>query len=91
MPFFREILDPTKSLSFGRFMAMVMTAFVLGWDTANLVFAWRFNMHLPAGMAPLPLFADPLVYAAQVAFAGFFYTVTKTGDVMGTKVNGPQP
>jgi hypothetical protein len=87
MSFIRELLDPTKNLSFGRFMALVITAFVLGWDTSHLVFAWRFNLHLSPGMQPLSLFADPLIYAAQGAFCALFYSVTKTGDVLGTKVN----
>lgn len=80
MAFFRELLDSSKTLSFGRFMALLMVVFCLGWDTSNLVFAWRANMHLPPGLPPFPLLPDPLILAAQAGFGATFYGITKYGD-----------
>lgn len=75
--------------SFGRFMSLVITVFVLGWDTAYIMFAWRMNHHLPAGMQPLDLLPSGGTLAAQIAFMTAFYGVTRSGDVLTSrKANG---
>lgn len=80
--FFKSLLDPKKSLSFGRFMALFMTSNVLTWDAANLVFAWRFNTyHLLLGQAPLDLLPAGGTLLAQAGFCATFYGVTKYGDI----------
>ena len=79
--FIASLLSPTGTVSFGRFMALVMIAFCLGWDTSNLVFAWRANLHLVPGMVPFPLLPDPVILAAQSGFGLAFYATTKYGDI----------
>lgn len=65
--FIKDLLNPSGPVSFGRFMALVMTAFVLGWDTALLVH----NHALPPG-------AELLL---QAAFAATFYSITKAVEL----------
>lgn len=82
--FILALLDPKGIVSFGRFSALLITCFVLGWDTSYLVFAWKFNHHLAAGGAVLSLFPDALTTAAQIGFMTVFYGVTKYGDIRAT-------
>lgn len=86
--FLLSLLDPKGTISFGRFTSLLITAFVLGWDTSYMVFAWTFNRHLPAGLAVLPLFPDAITVGAQIGFMTVFYGVTKYGDVTLAK-SGP--
>jgi hypothetical protein len=79
--FILALLDPKGVVSFGRFTALLITCFVLGWDTSYLVFAWKFNHHLPAGAPLLSLFPDAITMGAQIAFMTVFYGVTKYGDI----------
>lgn len=83
--FILSLLDPAGKVSFGRFMAMLITCFVLGWDTSYMVFAWKFNHHLPPGASVLSLFPDALTIGAQVGFMTVFYGVTKYGDITAAK------
>jgi len=83
----RDILNASGPLSFGRFMALIMTVFCLGWDTGNLVFAWQMNRHLPPGMMPLSLLPDPIIMGAQGVFCTLFYGITKSVELK----NPPQP
>jgi hypothetical protein len=94
--FIRALLDPRGVVSFGRFTALLITCFVLGWDTSYLVFAWMFNHHLPAGAAVLSLFPDVTTIGAQIGFMTVFYGVTKYGDITlaksgSTPVQPPRP
>lgn len=87
----REVLTPkSETISFGRFMSLLLSVFVLGWDTSYMVFAWRMNHHLPPGMAPFPLLPDAITLAAQGGFMTLFYGVTRTGDVLTAKKPGSQ-
>jgi hypothetical protein len=79
--FILSLLDPKGAVSFGRFTALLITLFVLGWDTSYLVFAWKFNRHLTAGASVLSLFPDTLTIGAQIGFMTVFYGVTKYGDL----------
>jgi len=79
--FIRDILNASGPLSFGRFMALIMTVFCLGWDTSNLVFAWRINQHLPPGLPPFPLLPDPIILGAQGVFCTLFYGITKSVEL----------
>jgi hypothetical protein len=80
--FFADLMNPTATgVSFGRVMACWALSNVLSWDTANLVFAWQFNHHLPPGLAPLALLPDVATMAGQVAFVTAFYAITKYGDI----------
>jgi hypothetical protein len=85
--FILSLLDPKGVVSFGRFTALLITCFVLGWDTSYLVFAWKFNHHLPAGAAVLSLFPDATTIAAQIGFMTVFYGVTKYGDITLAKAD----
>jgi hypothetical protein len=79
--FVLSLLDPKGAVSFGRFTALLITMFVLGWDTSYLVFAWKFNRHLAAGAGLLSLFPDASTMGAQVVLMTVFYGVTKYGDI----------
>jgi hypothetical protein len=82
----QSVLNPKAAYSFGRFMALWMTAFVIGWDTANLVFAWRMNHIIAAQRLATPLLSllpDAGVMLAQGGFCTLFYGVTKYGDIRG--------
>jgi hypothetical protein len=76
---FAKLFRDDRSVSFGRFMSVVLTAFVLGWNTAHLVFAWRFNYHLAPGQAPFPLLPDASTLIAQGGFVTLFYGISKAG------------
>lgn len=76
------LLNPTDSVSFGRVMSLILVAFTLGFDTAMLVFAWKFNSHLPAGAKSLPFLPDAATIAAQTGFVTAFYGATKLGEIM---------
>lgn len=65
--FIKDLLNPNGLVSFGRFMAFIMTAFVLGWDTAILVH----NHTLVAGSELL----------LQAGFCVTFYGVTKAVEL----------
>jgi hypothetical protein len=65
--FFKDLLNPSGPVSFGRFMALTMTAFVLGWDTAILV-----HNHALVPGAELLL---------QAGFCVTFYGVTKAVEL----------
>ncbi len=65
--FIKDLLNPAGPVSFGRFMAMVMTSFVLGWDTSFTVHSHT----LPAG-AELIL---------QAGFCATFYGITKAVEL----------
>lgn len=61
--------------SLGRLLTVVIVFFVMGWDTSNVIFAWRFNMqHF---QSPLPLLPDAMILAAQGVFMTLFYGVNK--------------
>ena len=79
--FIVALLNPKGVISFGRFTSLLITMFVLGWDTSYLVFAWRFNRHLPAGAGILSLFPDVATVGAQIGLMTVFYGVTKYGDI----------
>jgi hypothetical protein len=74
--FLRECLSEGDGQgSFGRLITLVIVTFVMGWDTSNVVFAWRFN--LAHFQSPLPLLPDAMVLAAQGIFMTLFYGVNK--------------
>lgn len=87
--FIVALLDPRGVISFGRFTSLLITCFVLGWDTSYLVFAWKFDRHLPDGVGILSLFPDATTIAAQIGFMTVFYGVTKYGDLK--LANGDNP
>ena len=89
MAFIQELLSNSPVYSFGRFMALVMTVFVLGWITGNFVFCWRWNM-LHATQTPMSLFPDPLLLGALGTFALLFYGTTKIGDAVIKTPTGGQ-
>jgi hypothetical protein len=72
-----SLLSAEGSVSFGRVLSLVLVAFVLGWDSAQGVFAWQFNHHLPPGFAPLPFTPTAAVIVAQTGFVTAFYVTTK--------------
>lgn len=81
--FLKEVLTPKPdTVSFGRFMSLLISAFVLGWDTSYLVFAWSMNHHLAPGAVPLDLLPSSTTLLGQIAFMTAFYGVTRTGDVL---------
>jgi hypothetical protein len=84
--FIRDLLNPTGPVSFGRFMSLITTAFVLGWDSSYIVYAWHLNHHLPAGFAPVDVLPNAGTLLAQGGFMTLFYGVTKYGDI-----KNPQP
>lgn len=81
--FIREVLTPKpETISFGRFMSLLITVSVLAWDTSYIVFAWRMNHHLPTGFPPLDLLPSAGTLLGQSGFMTLFYGVTRTGDVL---------
>jgi hypothetical protein len=85
--FLRECLseDDDKG-SIGRLLTVLIVVFVLGWDTSNIVFAWRFNMAHFQGPI-LPLLPDAGTLIAQGGFMVLFYTVNKAaGTYQNIKV-----
>lgn len=81
--FLREVLTPkSDTVSFGRFMSLVITTFVLGWDTSYIFYAWHMNHHLPAGFPPLDLLPSAATLLGQSGFMTVFYGVTRTGDIL---------
>jgi hypothetical protein len=86
LPLIQGVLSNSPSYSFGRTMSLVTACFCIGWDTAALVFAWKYNMfllhnHLIPGSALLDLLPGPVALGAQIGFMGYFYTATKYGDL----------
>jgi len=79
--FVQSLLSNSPGISFGRFMSLVITAFVLGWDTSYVVLAWKWNHHLPPGVAPVDFLPSPGTLAAQGLFMTIFYGTTKYGDL----------
>ena len=91
MSFMQDLLSNSSNYSFGRFMSLVLSVFVLGWDTAALVFAWKINLlHLP-GVTFVSLLPDPFTLGAQGIFVLLFYGTTKTGDILGAKIPPASP
>lgn len=86
--FLLSMLDPNGAVSFGRTMAFMSLVAALSWDTANIVFCWKFNHHLPAGLAPLPLLPDTTTMVGQAGFCSTFYGITKYGDIKKIKEDG---
>lgn len=81
--FLKELLTPkVDTISFGRFMSLLITVFVLGWDTSYIVFAWHINHHLPTGFPPVDVLPSGATLLAQGGFCTLFYAATKTGDVL---------
>lgn len=81
--FLREVMTPKPdTISFGRFMSLLITIFVLGWDTSYIFFAWQMNHHLPAGFPPLDLLPSAGTLLSQGGFMTVFYGVTRTGDIL---------
>lgn len=76
-----DLLDPETKYSFGRWMSLICTAFVLLWDTTHVVFMCHFNYHLPPGVGVQPILPDATVLLAQGGFMTLFYGVTKLSDV----------
>lgn len=72
-------------------MSLLLSVFVLGWDTGALVFAWHFNYHLPTGMGMVDLLPSSGTLLAQGGFCTLFYGVTKYGDVQQTAAANPAP
>lgn len=79
--FIQGVLSSNATYSFGRFMSMVISAFVLGWDTAYIVIAYKWNHHLPVGVAPVDFLPSAGMLIAQGGFMTLFYSVTKYGDI----------
>jgi len=67
MQFLKDLLNPSGPISFGRFMALIMTFFVLGWDTS---FTWHSHL-LPPGSELL----------LQAGFCATFYGITKAVEL----------
>lgn len=86
MAFVQQLLSNSGTYSFGRFMSLLTAVFVLGWDTASLVFAWQYNHHLGPGLTFVDLLPSPGTLVAQGAFMTLFYATTKYGDL-----NPPKP
>lgn len=81
--FLARLVNPNDtSVSYGRVAALWALCNVLVWDLANLVFAWKFNVHYrPIGMNPLPLLPDVATMIGQTGFVAAFYGITKYGDL----------
>ncbi len=75
--FILSLLNPQGTVSFGRFMSFVITAFVLGWDTSIVV-----HSHV------LPTVSD---LGGQIAFMSAFYGITKYGDLKMNAISNPPP
>jgi hypothetical protein len=73
--FIKDLLNPNGPVSFGRFMALIMTTFVLGWDTAILV-----HNHTLVPGTELML---------QAGFCVTFYGVTKAVELKNNPANPP--
>lgn len=86
--FIVSLLDPNGQISFGRTMAFMSLVAALSWDTANLVFAWKYNHHIPPGMAAWPLLPDTTTMIGQAGFCSTFYGITKIGDLKRISANG---
>jgi len=78
--FILTALEPETNISFGRTISLLVTLFVLGWDTAHLIFAWHFNYHLLPGAGVISILPDAGVLAAQAGFMTVFYGVAKYGE-----------
>lgn len=78
--FFQQLLSADATYSFGRFMSLVITAFVLGWDTSYIVYAWHWNHHLSANLSPVPVLPEAGTLAAQGIFCLLFYGSTKVSE-----------
>lgn len=89
--FILALLNPNGVVSFGRFTALLITVFVLGWDTSYLVFAWKINRSLPNGALMLSLFPDAVTIGAQIGLMTVFYGITKYGDISAGKANPAPP
>jgi hypothetical protein len=74
--FLRECLSEGDGQgSFGRLITLVIVTFVMGWDTSNIVFAWRFNLAHFQG--PICRCCLMQALAAQGIFMTLFYGVNK--------------
>jgi hypothetical protein len=89
MSWVKQMFSEGSEVSFARVATAVLIAFVLGWDTAFVVYQLRHG--------GIPILPDGAVLAAQVAFMGAFYfynkgaatlTSIKGGSVEPEKTNG---
>jgi hypothetical protein len=87
--FIQGLLSNQPGYSFGRFMSLLISAFVLGWDTSYIMIAYQWNHHLPPGVAPVGFLPDGLTLSAQIAFMTAFYGVTKYGDIRNGSPQAP--
>jgi len=89
--FLQKLLSSDPGYSFGRFMSLVISAFVLGWDTSYVIEAWRWNHHLPPGVSPVDFLPGAGTLLAQGGFMTLFYGVTKYGDLNPPKQQPAAP
>jgi hypothetical protein len=61
--FFKQLFNPAGTVSFGRVMSLLLSAFVLGWDTSYV----KHTHQLPPGSELL----------LQAGFMASFYGITK--------------
>jgi hypothetical protein len=76
----KDLLSDGANASFGRVMSLLISVFVMGWDTSNLVFAWSMNSkHIP-GVTLISLLPDAGTLTAQGIFMMLFYSATKLSE-----------
>jgi hypothetical protein len=86
--FLRECLSEGDGQgSFGRLITLVIVTFVMGWDTSNIVFAWRFNLaHFQGPILPLLPDAGTLIAQGDLYDAVLHASTRLAGTYENVKV-----